>query len=685
MTENTQRKTVQQLFPNGYRGLADSRWSGVQGSVAEAVGIDAHSQPGTLKVHQKLSLDSGEVINERCDNVVNVSDGSRLWFSSESGKIWREVEGVYTLAHTTTADKGLSNCFGAIEYETYIYWATEKNIHRIAVSDLSQADWEFVVEENFGEFENGGEIHPMAIQNLRLYVADKHEILAVQATEATPDPATSILTTFGTSVRARQVGFQVRPSGDAFPSLIASYRANTTASSTITQVVDIPDIPNITLAMVTYSVRTNNTSASGVDTATIDGVSINLTTSGSGNFGNNRRDNYSIRSLPNPPKGENTVTVNFDSANENNILHIFILNNADIISDTKNLFENFNVSSYTTVFPSGTGNFRTKIVSTFSETTTHTLSATEVFNTTFSTGRDSSQIFRDSSTAFLDQTAFNVEQGETILTLAPFDIDILVGTEYKRNKGRILRWDTFADSWSAEDTIYEQGVRAFIQDDNFMYAYCGKQGQLYFYNGERLEKMNRIRGDWGANQAEVKHGSVAFWKGLPVFALSTVTGTPCKMGVYTFGSYGPRYQKIMDLAFPIGETYNNIEFGGVVADGEDLYVSTNAGVFKLDYTAKYEHAHIETMQLTDGIDRSLYNTKTKYHVNYVSLPENTDVSIQYRGRYDQAFTAMDSVNDTKHERIDAKLSVPNITSLQLRFDMTVAGNNAPEIENVNIV
>jgi hypothetical protein len=87
------------LFGNGFKGLAESKWAGIAGSVFRAVGIDYRSTPGLIKVHQKLTKNSGETVDELCMASVPVSDGSTLWFSSESGKIWREVNGTWTLLY----------------------------------------------------------------------------------------------------------------------------------------------------------------------------------------------------------------------------------------------------------------------------------------------------------------------------------------------------------------------------------------------------------------------------------------------------------------------------------------------------------------------------------------------------------------------------------------------------------
>jgi hypothetical protein len=88
------------IFPTGVQGLADTKFQGAQGQVHRLVGVDFRNEPGIITANQKLTKDSGSTVTELCKVSVPVSDGSTLWFSSESGQIWREVAGVYTLITT---------------------------------------------------------------------------------------------------------------------------------------------------------------------------------------------------------------------------------------------------------------------------------------------------------------------------------------------------------------------------------------------------------------------------------------------------------------------------------------------------------------------------------------------------------------------------------------------------------
>ncbi len=130
-------KILLQSFNSG--GVADSKYSGIKNSWARLIGWDLHSKPGLLQVNQKMTKDSGVVITEFCKNKIDCSNGIRYWFSSDSGKIWQEKAGTYTLVYTTAPATGSAGCTGGIEYQGFLYWATQSRLHRIPI-DNSKAD-----------------------------------------------------------------------------------------------------------------------------------------------------------------------------------------------------------------------------------------------------------------------------------------------------------------------------------------------------------------------------------------------------------------------------------------------------------------------------------------------------------------------------------------------------------------
>lgn len=169
------------IFNGQFQGLADSKWSGVAGSFYASVGIDGHSVPGTITVHQKLTKNSGSTVTEFCKVAVAASNGYSFWFSADSGKIWaRSSAGSWTLAHTTTAGAGEHKCLGAAEYNGFIYWATQSRLHRIAIAN---ADDSWVSEaEDWATFDvTDSSFHPMAIQDLTLFMGDGNQVASVDS------------------------------------------------------------------------------------------------------------------------------------------------------------------------------------------------------------------------------------------------------------------------------------------------------------------------------------------------------------------------------------------------------------------------------------------------------------------------------------------------------------------------
>lgn len=129
-------------------GISDSDFMGYPNSVASMVGLDVHSEPGVMRILQKLSLASGETVDEFCKVRVNCSDGNTYFFSSESGKIWqRDEDGIYTLVHTTVPTDGEAKVLSAEEFGGFLYWTTQNWVHRIAVGltadfDDAEENWQ---------------------------------------------------------------------------------------------------------------------------------------------------------------------------------------------------------------------------------------------------------------------------------------------------------------------------------------------------------------------------------------------------------------------------------------------------------------------------------------------------------------------------------------------------------------
>jgi hypothetical protein len=159
-------------------GIADSAYSGARDSFAELVGFDIHSEPGILKVNQKLTKDSSTTIDDFVKAGVACSDGKTYLFGSTNGKIWsRTSEGTYALEATAAPAAGAVGILSAREYQGYIYYAMQNRLGRWQVGTA----WS-TRSDNFATFGNGdATYHPMREVNKVLFIGDVDDVAQVDA------------------------------------------------------------------------------------------------------------------------------------------------------------------------------------------------------------------------------------------------------------------------------------------------------------------------------------------------------------------------------------------------------------------------------------------------------------------------------------------------------------------------
>ena len=304
---------------------------------------------------------------------------------------------------------------------------------------------------------------------------------------------------------------------------------------------------------------------------------------------------------------------------------------------------------------------------------------------------DGYYVSRVTSAFVFKADALDIKTPHRIKDLIDFDIDILICTfiHANVNKAEVIRWDTVSTSLQTSDPIDENGVNCFIRDDNFVYAQCGQFGKIYFYDGSQLVPFKRIPGTWSpTSYGEVFPGSVATHLTMPVFGFSNGSGNPALQGVYRFGSYSKDYPKVLDLSFPISNssTLQTLSIGAILAVGADLFVAwqdgSTYGVDKLDWSAKYASAYLETMVLTPAQTRHLLNTITKIYANYSSLPASTDIGFQYKKDHGSYVDITTEITDAVLLQKYVELSVDNVAALQLKITLTVSSNSSPQIESL---
>ena len=144
------------------------------------VGLDLHSEPGIIKVNQKLTKESGSNVDDLVKVIVPCSNGSSYLFGSTNGKIWeRQSNGTYTLRHTASPGAGSIGIKGAFEDQGYLYWVTQSRIGRVAVPSAGGAfsgqndDWATLTNGD-------ASYHPTVKLNLVNYIGDGKYISQIE-------------------------------------------------------------------------------------------------------------------------------------------------------------------------------------------------------------------------------------------------------------------------------------------------------------------------------------------------------------------------------------------------------------------------------------------------------------------------------------------------------------------------
>lgn len=161
-------------------GIADSKLQGGANSLSEIVGCDIHSEPGFLKVNQKLTEESSGVIDDFVKAIVTCSDGFTYAFGSTNGAIFKRTSaGVWTKEQTASPAAGGAGIIDAREYQGYIYYAMESRLGRVAVG--APTDWSSR-DDDWATFTNtDADFHPMEEINQVLYIGDKNYVAQVDA------------------------------------------------------------------------------------------------------------------------------------------------------------------------------------------------------------------------------------------------------------------------------------------------------------------------------------------------------------------------------------------------------------------------------------------------------------------------------------------------------------------------
>ena len=158
-------------------GIAYSKYQGIENSVAQMVGFDLHSEPGIIKVNQKLTKESGTTVDDFVKCILPCSDGNTYLFGSTNGKIWKRISnGTYSLEATASPAAGAAGIKDAIEDQGYIYYSMQSRIGRWQIGTA----WS-TRNDSWATFtKTDADFHPFQKVNLVNYVGDGNLVAQIE-------------------------------------------------------------------------------------------------------------------------------------------------------------------------------------------------------------------------------------------------------------------------------------------------------------------------------------------------------------------------------------------------------------------------------------------------------------------------------------------------------------------------
>lgn len=290
--------------------------------------------------------------------------------------------------------------------------------------------------------------------------------------------------------------------------------------------------------------------------------------------------------------------------------------------------------------------------------------------------------------------ALDIKTPLRIKSLGIIGSDLLLGTYVADTvtKTELIRWNTWSVSFTNTDTIDEVGINAFLPADNSVFVQAGLAGNIYVYDGEKLELYKNIPGDYSPTKyGSVNPYAVANFGGQILFGFSNGSGNPADQLVYRIARHNRDHPYIMDQPYPISERsgddflLSDIEIGAILVSGFNIYVSRynqvtdDVGIDKLDWSTKLDGAYYESRIMI--VNREELTNFSKTLVAYASLPTGTDIDLYLNKNYAGYGSVLDKIADTQRNIIYSNQEATEFTTLQLKVKMTTSGNDAPEIES----
>lgn len=191
MTTQTGKTVIQNI---NLGGISDSRYSGVEGSVADIFCLDIHEEPGIIKAQQGTENDiaSGDTMTQDAVAIITASNNLTYLFGKNGTVYTRNSSSVYTELGSIPSGSAYGVINDAYEFGGDLYYTMQERVGKYTPGDVWNTSTVDGTQNNFKNI-TFDSFHPMVVIENDLYVGHTYNIGKITPTETAGGDITDVL------------------------------------------------------------------------------------------------------------------------------------------------------------------------------------------------------------------------------------------------------------------------------------------------------------------------------------------------------------------------------------------------------------------------------------------------------------------------------------------------------------
>ena len=286
-----------------------------------------------------------------------------------------------------------------------------------------------------------------------------------------------------------------------------------------------------------------------------------------------------------------------------------------------------------------------------------------------SDGKDVASV--DSAGTFTT-SALDLPSNYDINDMVSFGDDLLLGGGKTNGTGFTLRYDTFSESFYSPD-LTDEVVYYLINstDSNIIFAGVGEYGDIYYYNGARLDKYKTLNKDNTLITNAYLQKAVMRGRTLVAYNNKDIVGLHKAIKDETYGLLHLHTATrnisslvcTFDTLFYVAEDYNDAQ---------------KVSLYRFTDTADKADGTITSSVVNERVDA--------VRVAFKEIPAGSQIEIYLKKDDDTNFTLVDSTLDTiDTNTVKTTNAINNKRSLQVEVRLMPNGADTPIIEYIDII